>query len=93
MNPSNFTIFPSDSVLRNYESEKIAHNIMVILARTGNTFRDLTWWEYRAERQADGHFTESERIYFDRVIGYCHSQETAILFSSVWAEVSNENNR
>lgn len=86
MKPSNFTSFPNDSVLHNYELEEVALNIMIILSRTGDTFRTLTWWEYRAERQVDGHFTEGEHDYFDKVIAYCHSQETAALFSSVWAD-------
>ncbi len=85
MKPSDFKTFPDNSTLRNYKSEEVALNIMIILARTGDIFRELTWWEYRAERQTDGHFTESEREYFDKVIGYCHFQETAALFSPVWA--------
>lgn len=85
MNPSDFKTFPNNSVLYHYESEEVARNIMSILARTGDTFRGLTWWEYRAERQADGHFTESEHEHFDKVLAYCHSQETAALFSPVWA--------
>lgn len=87
MKPSDFRTFPNDSNLHNYESEEVARNIMVILARTGNTFRSLDWDEYKEERQADGHFTEGEREYFDKVLAYCHSQETAALFSPVWANV------
>lgn len=68
MNPSNFKTFPNDSVFHHYESEEVARNIMIILARTGNTFRGLTWWEYRAERQADGHFTESEQKFLPTAI-------------------------
>lgn len=85
MKPSDFKIFPNNSILRNYESERVARNIMIIFSRTGDAFRALTWWEYRAERQADGHFTEGEREYFDKVIAYCHSPETAVLFSPMWA--------
>ncbi len=85
MKPSDFNAFPSNSVIGSYEYEEVARNIMLILARTGDTFRYLEWDEYRLERQNDGHFTENEQIYFDRIVGYCLSHETAVLFSPVWA--------
>lgn len=85
MKPSDFKTFPSNSIFHNYKSEEVARNVMIILSRTGDTFRFLDRDEYKAERQADGHFTESERGYYDKVIAYCHSQETAALFSPVWA--------
>ena len=88
MNPSNFTKFPMSSVKQNSESEQIAVNIMVILKRTGDTFRPLTWDEYKEERLKDGGFTEGERRYFDAVIDYCASPETARLFSPVWKEAA-----
>lgn len=50
MKPSNFIAFPIESVFHNYEIEAVARNIMVILARTGDTFRSLEWDEYKAER-------------------------------------------
>ncbi len=87
MKPSDFTVFPSDSIFHNTETEDIALNIMAILARTGDTFRNLGWDEYKAERQVDGHFTENERGYFDNVIGYCVSSDTAVRFSPMWAGV------
>ena len=34
--PSNYTSKPWDSVIGKWEAERIAQNIMVILARTGN---------------------------------------------------------
>ena len=86
MKPSNFTKFPNDSVKQNHQSEQIAVNIMVILKRTGDTFRPLEWEEYKFERQKDGQFTESEKGYFDSVIDFCVSPETAKLFSPVWKE-------
>ena len=60
MKPSNFTKQPIASVLQKSEAETIARNIMVILKRTGDSFRPLSWDEYKAERLKDGHFTESE---------------------------------
>ena len=62
----------------------VARNIMTILARTGNTWRELTWEEYKQEREKDGNFTMCEQSFFDRVKGYCVSAETARLFSPEW---------
>lgn len=84
LKPSNFTKHPWSSVLGNSESENIACNIMVILKRTGNEFRPLEWEEYKAERLKDGHFSEIEKKYFDDVIPYCKSADTAVLFSKSW---------
>lgn len=81
MKPSDFTNYPIASILQKNEAEAIARNIMVILRRTGNTWRNLPWDEYVEHRKKDGNFTESEKVYFDKVIGYCQSPETAKLFS------------
>lgn len=75
-----------NSVLQKSEAETVARNIMVILARTGDYFRNLTWQEYKKERKKDGNFSENERSYFDQVIKYCQSEDDAILFSPVWGE-------
>jgi hypothetical protein len=89
--PSDFSnIEPTMSVApgpHKCESEMIAQNIMVILKRNGNRFRSLPWSEYKAERKKDGNFTEEEKSYFDKVIGYCKNEDTARLFSHKWAEV------
>jgi hypothetical protein len=87
MHPSTFAVFPWSSVLQNSQSEQIAKNIMVILGRTRDIFRPLSWEEYKEERLKDGQFTEGERYYFDKVIKYCQSAETAVLFSRSWAEL------
>ena len=84
LKPSNYTGNPMGSVSKNWESEKIARNIMVILSRTGNEWRPITWEEYQAERRMDGGFSESEKLYFDRVISYCKSAEDADRFCSSW---------
>jgi len=84
LKPSNCTANPMGSVSKNWESEKIARNIMVILSRTGNEWRPITWEEYQAERRKDGGFSESEKLYFDRVISYCKSAEDADRFCSSW---------
>lgn len=79
LKPSDYTTRPMYSV-----AERIARNIMVILSRTGNEWRPITWEEYQAERQKDGGFSESEKLYFDRVISYCKSAEDADRFCSSW---------
>ncbi len=84
MNPSDFNKHPYGSVTNNSESETIARNIMLILSRTGDTFRLLSWDEYKQERQKDGNFTESERGYFDKVAPWCQSGEIATTFSPTW---------
>ena len=54
MKPSDFRKHPLDSILQNTESEIVARNIMVILARTGDEFRLMEWDEYFAkEKQTD----------------------------------------
>lgn len=85
MKPNNFTNHPYDSVLKNTESEIVARNIMKILERTGNEFRLLGWDEYKAERIKDGSFTESEKTYFDKVVGFCISEHSASAFCANWA--------
>jgi len=82
--PSDFTNHPFDSVFKSTEHETIARNIMVILKRTGNKFRPLTWDEYKAERLKDGNFSPREVSYFNEVHEYCVSGDTARLFSKAW---------
>mgnify|MGYP006935488746 FL=1 len=85
MKPSNFTKTPFNSVLKKSEFETVARNIMVILSRSGNEFRLLSWDEYKEHRIKDGNFTESERQYFDRVVGFCVAAESAMAFCPTWA--------
>lgn len=84
MNPSDFCKHPYGSVLKNNKSETVARNIMVILARTGNKFRAMTWQEYKEERIKDGNFTENEFPYFSKVFGFCNSAESALAFCENW---------
>ena len=66
------------------EPESVAQNIMVILARTGDVFREITFEEYRAERLKDGKFHSAEKDYFKSVVKDCKSPESAAEFSPVW---------
>lgn len=86
--PSDFAFHPWDCVFHKMEAEVIASNIMAILKRTGDTWRELTWEEYSNERCKDGNFSETEHAYFDGVIGYCKSEDTARLFSKDWFNVT-----
>ena len=84
LKPSDFRKDPMGSVTRKSECEDIARNIMVILARTGDVFRKLPYEEYVSERKKDGNFSSIEKSYFDKVIDYCISEDSAKLFSPVW---------
>lgn len=90
MKPSNFTSYPWSSVFQNSETETIAQNIMVILKRTGDNFRELSWEEYEAERKKDGGFSVRENGYFESAQPYTVSAEKAATFSRIWAESFNE---
>ena len=87
LKPSDFTIFPWDSVKQSCKAETIALNVMKIMKRTGNEFRTLTFEEYEKESMKDGKFSSSEKALFEEVIDYCVSPETAKLFSKKWKEV------
>lgn len=82
--PSDFTNLPMESVFLKSEAETVAVNIMKILKRTGDTFRPLSKEEYTKEREKDGHFSNGELLYFDRVIKFCKSADTARCFSKAW---------
>lgn len=87
MTPSKFTSYPLGSVTQKAEYETVARNIMVILARTGDSFRPLDWKEYKTERLKDMDFNEGEKRFFDIVKHDCMSAETARSFSPVWNKV------
>lgn len=89
LTPSLFTDKPWGSTLQNHESEVIAMNVMVILKRTGDTFRELTWDEYKTERLKDAAvFSEKEKPFFERVKHLAIGDKTAIIkFSPVWNDI------
>lgn len=89
LKPSNFLSHPWGSVMQNCEYETIARNIMVMLSRCGNTWKPLTWEKYVFERIIDGakeSEIERERPYFDRVVGFCVSAESANAFAPGWGK-------
>lgn len=85
MKPSDLVhINPCNSVLQKTEAEVVAINIIKILARTGNKWRKMSAEEYQTERLKDGAFTFAELVYFDDVVDYTISYDTARLFSKEW---------
>lgn len=94
MKPSDFRVQPWGSVAQKSETESIARSIMVILSRTGNTWRELTWEEYSLERGKDaktdkgGGFSDwREKPHFETAAPYTVSEEKARSFSPSWAEI------
>lgn len=88
LKPSDFTKkIPMGSVEQEFNTELIALNIMKILKRTGDTFRELGFEEYKIEREKDGEFTFSEKQYFLRAVGHCSSSVKALNFCPNWLKV------
>lgn len=89
--PSDFAkVMPMSCIFYQAEYEIIASNIMIILERTGNQFRKLSWREYKKERLEDGDFTDDEKYYFNKVIEYCTDYNKAKTFSKNWKKVKSE---
>ncbi len=85
--PSDFLRHPYNSILKDLKYEKIARNIITILARTCDTWRDLSWEEYVKERQKDEDELSlilTEKGYFDIVTPFCKTVELAKLFCPTW---------
>ena len=83
LKPSDFMIQPWSSVFGKSENETIARNVMVILSRNGNEWRDLSFNEYSKERIEDGvseWALNAEKRYFMEVVEYCKSPEAAATF-------------
>lgn len=88
--PADFMKKPWDSVFQQSEYEAIARNCMVMLERTGNTWRQLTEEEYVAARVADGarkYDAENELRYFRKVVEYTTSAGQAAKFSPTWKQI------
>jgi hypothetical protein len=85
--PSQYNREPMGSLSQNSESETIAKNIMHILSKNGDVFRPLSFEEYTDVRKSDGandRHIANEKPYFDEVISYCASPESADLFCADW---------
>jgi hypothetical protein len=79
------------SVSQKAEAETIAENIIIILSRTGDKWRKLTYTEYKEERLKDGNYSSIEEKYFNQVIDYCISVDTAKLFAPSWGAMVKKN--
>ena len=89
VNPKDFCDHPYGSVLGESEAETVAQNIIVMLERTGNIWRPLSWEEYITERRKDNPNIDdwelaNEKRRFYKVIKYCSSAEEAKKFSLSW---------
>ena len=82
--PSDFMKHPYDSIFQNNEAETILRNIMVILKRTGNIWRELSFEEYKSERNKDGGWSDAEEGIFEKVVKYSYSELMAWKFSKNW---------
>lgn len=92
MQPSDFCTYPWSCVFMNAEREIVALNIMKILRRTGDQWREISWDEYLSERQKDGggntgNMRHTEKECFADVQPYTISAQSARLFSPTWADV------
>jgi len=85
LKPNSFTKHPFDSVSQSYNSEVIARNIMIILSKTGNEWRRLTYQEYKCYRLKEGNWTPAESLYFEEVLPHTTSPGEAINFCKTWA--------
>lgn len=88
--PSDFCVKPWACIFYKSEHETIARNCMVMLKRTGNTWRDLSEEEYIEQRLNDGaseSAAKGEITYFRDVQPYTNSPEQAAKFSKTWAEI------
>ncbi len=92
MKPSKLiNVSPMGSIARKSEAETVARNIIIILSRTGDEWRKLSWEEYRQERIEKGRgFSEREQPYFEQVVDYTVSEQTARLFSPGWKEAAEK---
>ena len=91
LSPNDFNKFPWSSVMNKTEAEIVARNIMCILGRTGNEWRELTWKEYVDERMKDGDrrsYVDNEREFFSEVCAYTVNAKQAAKFSPTWSAIN-----
>ncbi len=88
LKPSDFSeTFPFDSIFQKSEPETIIKNCLIILKRTGDIWRDLSWEEYETERRKDGNFSYAEKAYFSEIIDYIHPERIGIIspkYKRIW---------
>ena len=62
---------------------------MVIRKRLGDEW-DLTWEQYKAEREKDGGYSWIEKNYFEEVMPMISDAIGAISFSTSWADAARK---
>ena len=76
-----------DSVFQNIQTEIVWNNIILILSRTGDYWRTLTWEEYKNERINDAPTDKSgfcefqEKPLFAKALPYTSSEKAASDFT------------
>lgn len=76
------------SIYQNCEREIVARNIVTILAREGDTWRQLDEKTYVKHRKKDGEWSEGERFIFQEIVGDITSFIDAVALSPSWARVA-----
>ena len=85
--PSNYLNHPFGSVSQKSECETIARNIMYILSKAGDEFRELSFEEYSEHRlkdKATQRDLDLELYYFNQIVRYCVSENNANRFCGNW---------
>lgn len=77
-------IRPWNSLSGERSHELVAWNIIIILAITLDTFRPLSWEEYKKHREADGKFDHAEEGMFNRVAPLLTTLEDVQAYSPDW---------
>lgn len=79
---------PISSTYGKSEAETVALNIMVILARNGDIWRELPINEYIDERKKDGNYSSMELVYFESIVWHTVNIDRASAFSGMWKQIA-----
>lgn len=86
--PSDYLqVEPMNSVFQKSEAETIMRNILIILRNVGNEWRELSFKEYKAEREKNGNFSDAEQPYFEQVVDYAHPERIGLFcpkYKEIW---------
>lgn len=92
LRPTDFSWrFPADSISQKYEIEQCAVNLMILLADTGNAWRDVTEDEYlsfvKNYNGSNMFLSDNDWVhrFFDDAKIHCRSAESASKFSPDWS--------
>ena len=85
--PSDYLhVEPMNSVFQKSEAETVMRNILIILRNITNDWCDLSFDEYKREREKDGNFSMKEKEYFFKVIDYAHPERIG-LFAPAYRKI------